>query len=412
MKTLKRDKVVLNFREKLREERGILAGQYPHVVEDKIYYQMEEPKEIHYAIKNGDGYRKPLYNNIIKKSLASHNFSVFVDTNPNIPEDEKYKAVGGYHVGRASTETPHEIGLHQAQLYAELNDCPISKNLEVVQFPDPVWPQFTKLLFKDDFHHPRHANGLYVFKSSDGIDWELYHDKPIMSTFTECLESNKKLPPNVDTLKRHEFMSTKDVIAFDTHPSIFYDNNIGEYVMYLRANLNLGVRHVMYTHSKDLINWSTPTLIKTDPPFDMSHGNLYYMCAFPFGNKYIAFPPHFKNEIISNVTSMSKLYDDTEGNWMWGDADGFLGAMNHGHHRKYYDTKTEVMISDDGINWKVIDEILQSDTGNGHMTFPHVVTFREEGDVYALYVHEDFMTFHNKLVRYTIDKEELDNYAI
>jgi hypothetical protein len=46
------------------------------------------------------------------------------------------------------------------------------------------------------------------------------------------------------------------------------------------------------------------------------------------------------------------------------------------------------------------------------MTFPHVVSFREEEDGYALYVHEDFMTLNNKLVRYTIDKKELDSYVI
>jgi len=414
MDTLKRDKPILNFREKAREQRGTLAGQYPHVVEDKIYYQMETPKEIHYAVESGEGYRKPLYNNIIKKSLSAHNFSVFIDTNPETPEEERYKAVGGYHVGRASVETPHELGLHQATLYGELNDCQFSKGLDVVPFPDPVWPQYTKLLFEDGFHHPRHANGLYVFKSADGINWETYYDKPILSTFTECVESNKKLPPNFESHQnRHEFMSTKDVLSFDTLPSIFYDHNIKEYVIYLRANLSLGVRHVMYTHSKDLINWSSPILIKTDPLFDMSHGNFYYMCAFPYPNssKYIAFPPHFKNEVISNSTSMSKLFDETEGNWSWGDTDGFLGAMNSGHHRKYWDAKTLVMVSDNGIDWKVVDEILPSDT-TGHMTFPHVVSFREEGDVYALYVHEDFMTNHNRLVRYTIDKEELDSRVI
>ena len=353
MKTLKRDKVVLDFREKQREQRGVLAGQYPHVVEDKIYYQMETPKEIHYAIENGEGYRKPLYNNIISKSLASHNFSVFVDTNPDTPEDERYKAVGGYHVGRASTKTPHLLGLHQATLYGELNDCPISKGLEIVPFQDPVWPEFTKLLFKDDFFHPRHANGLYIFKSKDGIDWKEYHNEPIFSTFT------------------------KDVLAFDTLPSIFYDHNIEEYVIYLRANIRLGVRCVMYSRSKDLIKWSEPILIETDPPFDMNQENLYYMCAFPFGKKYIAFPPHFNNVIISDS------------------------------HRLYSDAKTKVMISDDGIKWKTIDEILSSDT-EGHMTFPHVVSFREEEDGYALYVHEDFMTSNNKLVRYTIDKEEME----
>ena len=111
------------------------------------------------------------------------------------------------------------------------------------------------------------------------------------------------------------------------------------------------------------------------------------MCAYPFGKKYIAFPPHFKNIVISD------------------------------RNRVYSDAKTKVMISDDGIKWKTVDEILHSDT-TGHMTFPHVVSFREEKDEYALYVHEDFMTNRNKLVRYTIDKNEiekmvaLEEYAI
>ena len=44
------------------------------------------------------------------------------------------------------------------------------------------------------------------------------------------------------------------------------------------------------------------------------------------------------------------------------------------------------------------------------MTFPHVVSFKEEDGEYALYVHEDFMCGNNTLVRYTIDKEELDAF--
>lgn len=362
MKTLKRDKVVLNLREKLREQKGILGGQYVHLTGDKIYYQMENPKEIHYAIESDSGYRKPLYNNIIKKSLSAHNFSVFIDTNPNTPEDEKYKAVGGYHVGRASTKTPHMLGLHQATLYGELNDCGISSDLDVVEFPDPVWPEFTKLLFKDNYYHPRHANGLYVFKSPDGINWTEYNNKPIFSTFTKC-ES-----------------PFEDVLAFDTHPSIFYDKNNEDYIIYVRANLRLGVRHVMYSRSKDLVEWSTPKLITTDPAFDMNHGNLYFMCAKPYGDKYIAFPPHFKNEIITDS------------------------------NRRYYDTKTLIMISDDGENWKTIGELFVGET-NGHMNFPHVSSFTVEDEEVVLYVHEDFMTNHNTLVRYTLDRKELDQYV-
>ena len=55
MKSLKRCEEVVNFREKTRECKGILAGQYPHVVEDKIYYQMETPKEVHYAQRRDTG---------------------------------------------------------------------------------------------------------------------------------------------------------------------------------------------------------------------------------------------------------------------------------------------------------------------------------------------------------------------
>ena len=388
---IKRDKTVLRLRETNREQRGMLAGQYPHVVEDKFYYEMVDPQEVHYAFWDGEKYKKPLYNNIIKKSLSAHNFRAFIDTNPNCPEDERYKAVGGYHVGRASIKTPVHIGLHQAILYKELLDCPISKDLEVLPVQDPVWPDYTKLLFKDDCNHPRHANGLYVFVSPDGINWKEYHETPVFSCFTET----------------EEFA---DVLSFDTMPSIFYDNNINEYVIYLRANLSLGIRHVMYSHSKDLINWSKPKFVVLDPPFDMSHTNIYFMSAYRYPNskKYIAFPAHFKNDIIHTTTSMSKLYDETEGQWMFADAEQFIGGMENEIQRRYYDTKTLVMVSDDGINWKTIDEIFISETA-GHMTFPHVISFREEGDEYALYVNEDFMTLRTSVARYTIDKKELDN---
>ena len=388
---IKRDKTVLRLRETSREQKGMLAGQYPHVVGDKFYYEMVDPQEVHYAVWDGEKYKKPLYNNIVKKSLSAHNFRAFIDTNPNCPEDERYKAVGGYHVGRSSIKTPVHIGLHQAKLYQELLDCPISKDLEVLPLQDPVWPDYTKLLFKDDCNHPRHANGLYVFVSPDGINWKEYNETPIFSCFTETEDFD-------------------NVLSFDTMPSIFYDDNINEYVIYLRANLSLGIRHAMYSHSKDLINWSKPKFVVLDPPFDMSHTNIYYMGAYRYPNskKYIAFPAHFKNDIIHTTTSMSKLYDETDGQWMFGDAEQFIGGMENEIQRRYYDAKTLIMVSDDGVNWKTIDEIFISETA-GHMTFPHVVSFREEGDEYALYVNEDFMTIKTSVARYTIDKKELDD---
>lgn len=358
---IERCEVVLNFRETDREKRGSLSGQYPHVVKDKIYWQLADPSEIAYAFKDGDSYKKPSENVILSNSLASQNFRVFYDDRPNVPYDERYKAVGGYHVGRSSAKTKVEHQKMHQHLHQGLNGCEISKNLDVIGVTDHVWPDYTRYLFKDDFFHPRHANGFYIFTSPDGLRWNTKSDKPFLSDFTTCEGESIKLSP-------------------DCFPSFFYDHNINEYVLYVRCNIKLGVRHVLYTKSKDLVNWDTPKLITKSPDFDMQHENLYYMGAYPLPNtkKYISFTPHFRNDILS--------------------ADG--------SQRRYYDTKTLVMISDDGLNWKVVDEILNKEYTQ-HMRQPHVVSFREEEGEYVLYVHEGYWTNDGKLVKYKIDLEKL-----
>tara|TARA_R110000824_G_scaffold186539_1_gene367813 strand:- start:386 stop:1111 length:726 start_codon:yes stop_codon:yes gene_type:complete len=237
----------------------------------------------------------------------------------------------------------------------------MSQGLEVVATGDNLWPEETRLSFNDDFYHPKHANGLYTFKSHNGIEWSLYHDKPVISSFTY---GENGIP-----------------VAGDSMPSIFFDSNINQYVVYLRCNIKIGVRHVFYSRSKDLIAWETPKLISKSPEFDFEHENLYYMCAHPLSTgKYIAFSPHFRND----VNPVNK------------------------NARRYYDGKTLVMVSDDGINWKVVDEIFVR-AATGHMTQPHVLSFVEEEDSYSIYVHEGFITHQNKLVKYTVDKKEFIN---
>mgnify|MGYP005814474753 CR=1 FL=1 len=344
-----------------------LYGYYPHVVEDKLYWEgrvqaFGRNHEIQYAVKTDNGYELPTNRVCLRKSLAAENFRVFLDTNPNIPPEEKYKAVGGYHVGRGSEQnTPAAKGLHTAKLYESLLDCPISKDLEVVDVVDPVWPDYIKKIFKDDFYHPRHANGLYVFVSPDGINWKEYHDKPVMSILTEC----EDLPIGI--------------LGLDWMPSIFFDHNINEYVMYLRANMELGSRHIMYSKSKDLIKWTKPKLIKCNPEFDVKgKQNFYYPAVYPFGDKYIAFPPHFTNTIH--------------------DKDGM--------HRTYHNEHTVVMISNDGVNWETKGKILESNTGQ-HMHQPHVCSFREEDGKYILYVHHALLSGVGNLVKYEFECKNL-----
>ena len=363
-----RDKEILNFRESSREKNAIFTGQYPHIVEDKIYYQIHDPLEIGCAVFENGTYRKLKNDEIdnFHNSLAVHNFRVFVDTNTEISPDERYKAIGGYHVGRKSI-TKSEFDYRQnmdSEIYGHLKGCEVSRNSKIKSFPDPVWPEEIKLLFHDDYNHPKHANGLYLFKSADGINWELYNDKPIFSCFTP--------------LEEYEY-----TLSFDLMPSILYDFNINEYIIYLRSNIKLGCRHVFYSKSKDLINWDKPKLINVNnfnfnfnSQFE-SLDNFYHLDVNFYNDKYLGFIPYFKNNI--NPSNKDK--------------------------REYYDQKTLIMVSDDGVNWDISDEIFHSDSGK-HMRQNHLVSFREEDDVLALYVHEGYHTYDNKLVRYFVNKRD------
>ena len=347
MKIVK-DKTIFDIKKNNRPQPK-WGGQYPHVVENKIYYELQQPNEVRYVKLVNDSIIQPENNIVLQNSLATNNFKVFIDTNPNIPQTERYKAIGGYHVSRNHDEL---VGLMEAK--------------QKWCF-DPVWPKDSREVIKDDTFHPRHGNGLYVFTSPDGINWTEYYKRPIFSRFTRCVDSKGK---NL----------SEGTIGCDYMPSLFFDHNINEYVIYIRANIALGCRHVLYSKSQDLINWSTPQLISCDPVFDIENKqNFYYPAVYPINDKYIAFPPHFTNKI-------------------WDQA---------GTRRDYNDTCTHVMISKDGLNWKTVDKIFISNNG-GHMMFPHVVSFIEGDESYAIYTHEGFGTSNNRIVKYLVKKMDLE----
>lgn len=97
-----------------------------------------------------------------------HNFAPFYDANPDAPADAKYKAIGS------------------------------------------------------------HGKGLYVFKSSDAIHWELMHDQPVITDG-----------------------------AFDSLNLAFYDTYRGRYVDFHRHFRN-GFRDIKTAVSNDFVNWSAP----------------------------------------------------------------------------------------------------------------------------------------------------------
>lgn len=358
---LKEENVVLDFRESDHEKQHIVTGQYSHILEHEgkhiLYYQVKgNPESICYAISEDGGltFTKPENNYVLKNSLACHNFKVFKDDNPN--SKTKFKAIGGSHTGKGG------LG-HQGC------DC---QTIDEKECYDPVWPNIERKVFHDDVNHKCHGNGYYIWESDDGINWRTMYDKPVLSTLSSVVHYRKE-----------------GYLATDGGPSIFYDSDMDEYKCYLRGNLKLGVRHVFFTKSKDLLNWSKPELIKLKPYFNFDHDNLYYGGIHKHPgekNKYIGFPSYFKNII----------HDEK------------------GDRRTYHDECTLVMVSDNGLKWKVKDKWFEGVTTNpewsGHMRAPHILGFIASPDKkeFWLYIQKDFLTDHNTLVRYSISKEEFD----
>ena len=104
-KYFKEENIVLDFRETDYERGSFISGYYSTILkyEEKvlIYYQLYEyPFNVCYAISDDGGitFKKPKNNFILKNSLASNNFSAFIDTNSNAKT--KFKAIGGSHVGK------------------------------------------------------------------------------------------------------------------------------------------------------------------------------------------------------------------------------------------------------------------------------------------------------------------------
>lgn len=364
-------KSIFKFRKNKYEYNSIITGQYANILKINndityLYYQIHTKEKINSWKDGGIGIAKfnnqknifeRLYldkfkyqnlktNIILMEGLAMQNFITFLDNNPN-KKGYKFKAVGGYH----STVETHKL-------------CERCKNnFKSFKSYSSCWPKKPKYLFDDKVEHKCRANGLYIYQSNDGINWELFHNKPVLSSLNKCKDLEDGSGPH-----------------FDTMPTIFYDDNTKKYILYIRANIKLGCRHVLYSESINLINWSIPELIKINPKFEINNpiyggDNLYYMGGYkyPGSNLYISFPSFFKNKILTV----------------------------DGSKREYFDECTFIMVSKDRINWKRINKILKYANGKGHMTGPHILDFKSDNEKFYFYVQEKFLTNNNKLFLYT-----------
>ena len=134
--------------------------------------------------------------------LVTHNFTPFIDTNPNTPADARYKALGG---GRYPAEnwggwkTPDE----RAKLRARYG-----------------------------------PGGLKAFASADGLRWRLLQKQPVIA---------------------------EDQGSFDSQNGAFWSAAEQRYVCYFRW-FDQGRRAIRRATSKDFLNWSKPVNMQANEP--------------------------------------------------------------------------------------------------------------------------------------------------
>lgn len=158
-------------------------------------------------------------NNIVWSGIGTHNFTPFKDTNPNCPREAAYKALG--------------LG----------------------------------------------GGGLYIFKSQDGVCWQLTSSRPVI---------------------------TKG--AFDSQNLAFWDNVRKRYVSFFRGWRD-GVRDILTCFSGDFVNWTEPEWLDYG---EAPREHLYTNAVKPYfraPHVFLGFPVRFIPERVKTPRRYKEVSD-------------------------------------------------------------------------------------------------------
>jgi len=120
-----------------------------------------------------------------------------------------------------------------------------------------------------------YSDGLYLFRSSDGVDFKPVYDDPIV---------------NVDQSGFNSALQWKST-EFDGHISCMHDGE--KYILYVRNNIQKGNRFIQYSTSKDLRFWSEFNNIKMNPEFDQNAENYYFPCFLNIDGRFLGILPYY-----------------------------------------------------------------------------------------------------------------------
>lgn len=193
---------------------------------------------------------KDFNNAILKENCASHNLTFFNDDNPK--EHKKFKGIGGLVFDIDEIKDLTLTGFDPEYL----NSVPIEKaNLRSLHMNASI--------VLSDYADKYKINGLYLYESINGINFNLKKDTPIIGGIHDGL-----LP------MRNGFNE------FDSNICCFFWKKFNKYFLYTRINISNGKRFIQVTTSKNLIKWKNFKLISLEPSYKFTFAENYYSYNF------------------------------------------------------------------------------------------------------------------------------------
>jgi hypothetical protein len=230
---------------------------------------------------------------LLKEGSVSHNFHVFYDKNNNL------KAIGGRQLYESVIKkTNHSLACNKNTKYLEIK----LKTKEQIKYTGGNPDTMTLKIVSPNHISPCKSNGLYLYSSPDGINWNLDQKTPIITG-----------------LNGRDINGYVNLSLFDSLSACVYDNKNDRYILYQRANTAQQKRYICYSTSKDLLNWDEFKYINIEG-CTCNNDSFYSPFVYKIKNYYLCFTPHLK---INN-------------------------------NNKYINGGIMILMSEDGINWKQI----------------------------------------------------------
>ncbi len=225
-------------------------------------------KVYHMVSENGVEFETITSKPVLDYAGASHNFSIWIDNNPQSERYGRLQGIGGQFqcAGTSKTEHKNICGKEYDDVVVEVT-CKDKVTGKVVTRP--------KRLLDATTSNDCCNNGIYLFHTENYTDWKLTQQNPLIGGYH---------PTKTPMCGMYGYS------VFDSCMSLVFDNKQKHYRLYQRCNYARGSRYIMTTCSPDLQQWAPWELVCID---DMTPetANIYSPIVCRYYDLYLGFFP-------------------------------------------------------------------------------------------------------------------------